>query len=363
MFYINGIKTDVKDVIERFGVFIPDTPYGVMELDDSQVREDRINGGIKHTVEKAVTTVFRTTDPKSKEDLEIAYSKATPRKKGDTLNYIPRKIIFAGHKMRFDMKTQLGEWVAFWISPRHKDSPFNRGKEAFWKVFDAESKAKDQLKKDDLLTDCLIAVRDMDENTLRHKARGMGIDLTDMKEAQIRASLTARAKTDSQKFLDDLASDVIEWKGKIKEAIEKGVFVQEVINGMPRWHWGKGDMSGKEICIITKGSDPFEFLIEAIANGDLAIYREQLKRIGNKESVDKSIEKQLGGDISFQGMIEMLVEKGRIEFENGNAYWNTSKGRTGEIGIATQDTLISLTETDAKLKKRITLAYNLNKNK
>lgn len=365
MFYLNGEKVSVDKLIEEFNVPMPSTRVGVMELHESQVRPDIPNGGIKHTIEKRRKTSFRGQHPVSGEDLEIGYSKATPRKKDGLLQLIPRKVVFEGHKKRFEMKTMKEEWVYFCLHPHCEGSPFNVGKEMLWKIFDAGIIAKKGIDKDNVLTDCMILIRDLEHDVLINKAKGMNISVYEKTDDEIKFDMNAKAKENPKVFMEKALSVTIEWKGSVKDAIDNGIFVSRVVNGMNRWYWGQGAKSGSEICIIDKGADPFDFLVEKMSE-EFDFYRTEMKRIAGKGALDKEIEKKLKEpevevtQTKVSIAINFLEEKGKFIIKEDKVLW--AKDETILVyreGGEWKDELEAKANNDNTVRRRLSGTYNL----
>lgn len=362
MLYINGEKQDVDKVIKEFNVPIPETKVGVLELDASQVRPDYANGGIKHTVEKGILAYFRGRHPSKHTDLEITYSEAAPKKLQDgRLVPSPRIIGFPGHKMRLDMTDAKEKWVYLWLHKRCGDSPFNRNGEKWYKVFDPTAIATQQNANDDVLTDCLVAIRETTGMQLIHKAKGLNISTYEKKEVEIRAELNSRAKANPARFIKEFTEDTIEWKGTIRDAIDNQIFIQKNHMGMQRWFWGdKGARQGKEICIIDKGADAFDTLVIQISQ-ELTFYRAELKRIYDgavaetvikeelKTPVDETVtETKLGAAIRKLNDAKMF----HVE-QSGSILWSKDDSK---LGKQTTDNLLAdleaIANNDASIRMK-----------
>ena len=364
MFYLNGEKVSVDKLISEYNIPMPNKTLGIFELDKSQIRRDRSNGGIKYAISKQVRTKFRGTDPKTKEDVEVAYSEGTPKRKDGIITCFPRNLEFTGHRTYFDTQEEKEKWVFFYLYPRNKQSPFRPSRKVpYWQIFDPELQAGESNRYDDLLTDCLLFIRECKEADLKHKAKGMGIDVTQFSHAEIMAAMRQKAKANPERFLNDLTDHSVEWKGRVLDAIDSGVFTQVMKNGLTRWHWGKGDFTGEEICIVQASEAPLEALMRAMADGDFSVFHGQLKIIEKQTSVKEKTDSHLKDiekkeEVSVTDMINALIENQSIIEDGGEAFWNTQKGRGDKIGKF--GSLESIFE-DEKLYKRLKMRFNLTK--
>lgn len=363
MLYINGEKKDVNEVIKEFNVPLPETKIGVLELHPSQVRPDRTNGGIKHTVEKGILAKFRGAHPKDHTDIEIAYSSSPAKKLQDgTLQCNPRIIGFPGHKMRIDITQEKEKWVYLWLHKRCADSPFNKNGERFYQVFNPEIIAKSQMAKDDVLTDCLIAIRETSFDQLLFKAKGMNIPTYEKKEAEVRAEMNSLAKANPEKFIKEFTSETIAWKGTIKDAIDNHIFVQRNHMGMQRWYWGdQGARKNLEICIIDKGADAFEVLAVKISE-ELPFFRAELKRIADGITAETVVKEELQKPVDVTvtqtklgEAIEKLHRAGMFHVKHKEVYWKTPDGEL--IARLTTDDMLHELEVKANNDKSLRMKF------
>lgn len=391
MFYLNNEKIEVSKVIELFGVPMPDTAIAVMELDPSQVRPDLINGGIKHTVERRFKTTFRSTYPETGEDMEISYSESTPIKdlQGRT-KYFPRQLSFEGHKMMFDMATKKEKYVYFWLNPRCGESPFNKGKEKQWNIFNPETIAIKDWDKESAIADCIVLIKDFSFDQLVHKSKGMNLATFEKKESELKTALASRAKLDPAKFIKEITSETIEWKGNIRDAIDKGIFVQRYLGGTNRWFWEAGAKKGSEICLIDKGADAFDVLLTKMVE-DIPFYRAELQRIGSEASVARKLDKALkeekeeentpkpeltdgttnqgvdGVESKIMTAIKHLDAKGFFDIEEKTKLVRFGKKKIADVCYINSDNWMDDVEAACNnkpaIKSKIGGTYNLVKNK
>lgn len=371
--YINDKRVEVKELIEKYGVPVPPKKrkYVDFELHPTQVKPDYLNGGLKHTVSRGYPTVFRSADPKTGEDIQIVYSKTPPRKnKDERIEYSPRELIFNGHKQRFDLSQNLEQYVYTYLYPGNEDSPFHkRGKEKEWRLFNPEKIAKAAVAQDESLTEALMFVKQTDADTLKMLGKGMGMSFSeDMTDVEVRAIMTSTAKTNPQTFLLKVTSNSIQWRGRIKDAIDTNIFVMKTINGLPRWFWAKGDRDGKEICIIDSGANPFEFLVQWMIEHDFQDFYGELNRVQNIEGNVKKLETALDSvqpEVSFKDMVLALVGKEKIDYnrETRTVSWIVGEELEKIVKVRSNsnkswmETLEEAANTDSVLMDKIKAEY------
>ena len=212
----------------------------------------------------------------------------------------------------------------------------------------------------------------------------MGISTHEKSHIEIKAEMIQKAKANPTKFLTDITDHTVEWKGTVLDAIDDGIFVMKMKNGMNRWHWGKGDFVGEEIAIVQASEDPFEALLRAMSEGDLSIYYEQLKIISRSDKINKNTSNQLEkikenedripvddtqpelpsktigeSELTPTFLLDFLVGKEAVEVKEGVAFWTT--GDLAEIGPV--DEIEAVASGNNKIYKRMRLGYNRLKKK
>jgi len=375
MLYLNGKKTTATELINQFNIPIPKKKSAILELHDSQVRKDYVNGGIKFSIEKRVFANFKATDPNSHEDLEIAISSKSPQmdKKTEAVTYFPRKVAFEGNRMRVDLNKNLEKYVYFYLNPACADSPF-AGREVKWKVFNSEKTAQKANAYDEALTEALAYIKICDFEELKNKAKGMNVNTYEMSQAEIKKAMIDLAKANPSDFLFKITDNTIEWRGQIKDAIDTGIFETKVINGMPRWFWGKGEKAGQEICIIDKGQDHFEFLLAKITENFEVVYN-QLSTLQKKTATNEKIQKQLASvqedaESPTKEMVVKLISRSLIVYERAEkkAYYAKNDELGEEICPITDskewaNELVTFFDGNPESLKALKYKYNPIKNK
>jgi len=376
--YVNGKKTDVKELIKQYNIPIATVgkrkKYIDFELHPTQVKPDYLNGGLRHSVTRGYLTVFRAADPKTGEDIEIVYSKTPPRKdKNDRMQYSPRELVFNGHKQRFDLHQNLEQAVYTYLYPSTEDSPFfNKLKGAEWRLFNPEKIAERVVAQDEMLTEALTFVKNTGADQLKVIGKGIGLSFgEEVTDIEIRSILTGVAKTNPETFLLKVTSNSVQWRGRIKDAIDTGIFTIKTINGFPRWFWEQGDRAGKEICIIEGGANPFEFLVQWMIEHDFQDFYGELNRVQKKDAVAAELERQLEGvkepakEPTFREMVVELAAREQLFYnlENKTIYWVDGEVFDKIVKVRANankgwiEVLQNEAEMDAKLMDKIKTLY------
>lgn len=379
MLYVDGKPVGVMELRARYNLPEIKKDYVDFQLDSSQIKPDHANGGVKHSLAKEILTSFRRVDPATKQVVEISYSESAPTKdeKTQKVKYSPKRLTFEGFSQRFDATQDLEKVTYFWLTPRCGESPFRKNKDPkFFNPFYPEVVAKKQNKLDTLLGDALVFVRDAQIDDLRMKGKGLNLNLTnDMSDDEVRATVTAKAKGNPGLFLKQINDKSIVWRGRVKDAIDIGIFEKKSRNQMPCWYWAKGDRTGTEICVIDNGADPYEFLLNFMLT-DWDNFYHELGRVQMKSVNEKQLQQKLENTESagipiqskFRDMLQVLMNAGKIFYNPISKEVSYIKG--GEVGklitgINKDETWIDAVEraatADTKVKQGLTGMYNLSK--
>lgn len=363
--------------MNQFGVPKPTKGYVDFQLHQSQVKPDFANGGVKHSVAKDYLTTFRRVDPKTKQTVQVSYSETPPIKnaKTDRMEYTPKRLTFEGFCMKFDANQDLEKYAYTYVYPKNQESPFRKkNEEVKFYVFNPEYVAKKQNKFDDVLTDALTYVKEAAIDELRMKGKGMGMSFTDKGEEEIRSDMRQKAKANPTNFLKQVNSESNEWRGRVQDAIDTGIFETKIVNQMPRWYWGKGEFAGKEICIIDKGANQFEFLLSHMLT-DWDTFYHGLGRVQSKDSNEKNLEQKLQSakapklpEDKFREVINTLQSKGKIFYnplEKTVKYVKAGKEAgliaTVAEGETWQEAVEKVSEVDKSIKLGLNGMFNLSK--
>lgn len=380
MLFVDGKTATIDELRTRFNVPEFKKEYMDFQLDPSQVKPDHANGGVKHSIAKEVLTSFRRVDPTTRQIVQIGFSDAPPIEDPKTkrIQYSPKRLTIEGYSQRYDTTQDAEKIIYLWLQPRCGESPFRKKNDPkFYNVFNPEVVAKKQNKADTLLTDALTYVKDAPIDGLRMTGKGLNLNLTqDMSDDEVRAMVTAKAKANPADFLKKINDKSIVWRGRVKDAIDTGIFEKKTRNQMPCWYWSKGDRTGKEICVIDNGADAYEFLLSFMLTAWDDFYHE-LGRVQMKGTNEKNLEAALETVVEADTLKESAIKDQLLKLlsrdaiyynrENKTAYFVNGDAEEEITKIAKSkewlNEIVAIAESNKALADKIYFKYRPVKNK
>lgn len=298
MIYIDGVKQNEKDLLKKFGLVFKGRATFI--LTDSQMPDDRANGGKKVPRGKQLQPSFTFFDEASGQDKEFRYSeglkKVTNGKAEKDIEYNTRRIeILRGSRTT----TKADLFLFMMLYPQCANSPFNRkGIEKIYELKDTAKKAAAIERETEMFAEFVTRITKLTESDLIVRASGLpkdfkvGVNST-MDPAEIRVKLYEAARKLGVVKLDQaMNSALYDVKGTIKTAMSRGIIQMQTVDGRNCYVLMREGLDDAVIMVINLNDKSPELSLEQKVAQDTDVYTNLKEAVSDSFLKDKLREKQ-----------------------------------------------------------------------
>lgn len=350
MIYIDDVQTSPEEVAKLFKVDLKKiTKYGVFEINPKKKRKDRLNGGHRFPAGKNIICHFWAVNKETGKTHSIRYAdRVDPQVVGTAIMnvYTPKKLQFPGEE--FHMILQHDKALFFFLSRDCMDSPFYvKGKPFYYYLQDKEQEARLRVQSTGRVFEAMALLQGKDklpEARLRMLAKGIGISGVDQMDDELILidSLMQVAEKDPEKFIMDAKSKNTSFYGTLQNLIDKGAITFKSMNGMDRWFWGAGALSGQEIIHVDKNANAFESLKAYIVDNAQSLFKmvyDLDSNVNTDDKLNKFLQQQQEQD-DTQIDLQAKYEREKGERENRERIQHEQHEENMRILSQQQDELI-----------------------
>lgn len=160
--------------------------------------------------------------------------------------------------------------VLFWVHNKHKNSPLaGPHSQAYYESYSKQAEARLDNEKTDMFVEVFLKLKELSREQLLIKARGITIKGSrvsvgkDMSKDELVRSIANFAMKHSDKFAEEFASPLTDFKGVVECATDTGLIFVTKVNGQDAWVFSQE--AGGEVIVHTKGArDPKSVLFEEV---------------------------------------------------------------------------------------------------
>lgn len=269
MLLINDSEITAKELCNLFSLdydkISKDPVFENLKIHTNLRGQKSVNKGV------GIKSGFFCKHPETGLDVKIQYAESYSNEKvGDKMvrKYSPSFIYFSGFTQNF--KGDIDRAVFFALHPMSTTSPVKiRGNAVKrFEFIDKGARAAKELMNLDNIERALAHARQTPYKSLVILAKGLKLkgDIDNMSEAELRAEVRRFAHQFTDKYIDATEDNSVKVEGKIRDLIDKKVFVLQQKGTLRQWYWNAGQYDGDTIgdSITNRLTDPVESLINYI---------------------------------------------------------------------------------------------------
>lgn len=275
MLFLNDQKISAKELCEKYGVnYNKVSKAPIFKAGKSSLFLDKSTGKMKPNQGTSVRTRFTVRQPDGTVDIIQYAQTASPQiKNGATITeYNPRYVRFQGTTV--NMKDDIDKAVFFAINPNiNSSSPLRDSrvhKYDYLRTFDPKAEAIAEMKDLDNLEKALVhsSTVSIENARLLLKAVRKKGNIDSMSDEEVRVDIRKIAKSNPDTYISHVNNQAMLFEGKIRDLIDKKVFILKTSSGIRQWLWGSGDKEGSFIgqAIQNPRDDEREYLVRHILN-------------------------------------------------------------------------------------------------
>lgn len=298
MLFLNDEKIDAQTLCEKFGLdYLKISKNPVFKAGKNTLFKDKATGRDKTNEGTAVRSKFHIRQANGRVDTIQYCLSADPKVVGSTtvIDYKPRYVNFRGTVM--NMKDDIDKAIFLALHPAINSTSPIRGenqKQEYIRTFDAQKEAQAELSVLDNLEKALVHSSQVSIDTARILLKAIkkksGVDA--MSDDEVRVELRKMAHSNANAYIGYVNNQAMLFEGRIRDLIDKKVFIVKTSNGVKQWIWGSGDKDGMFIGnpIQNPRDDEREYLVKHILNNPDQYVDDVTKEHQSNHSHDKANE-------------------------------------------------------------------------
>lgn len=271
MLFVDEEQVTAQELCQKFGLDF-DKISKAPQFENKDIYIDPISKKEKFNNGTSLKSRFFARDPQTGKEVKIQYAKGYSNKTiGEKLLKVYEPVYVHYQGKIFSNYTDIDLAVFFALHPISVTSPVKTQKPIKKKIefIDKHARAVKEVQEMDLHDKAVFHAKNASYEQLIMIAKGLHFKEVDsMDEIELRAAVRRYAIGNVKKYVEATESNIVKVEGRVRDLVDKKVFVLQTQGITRQWYWAKGSDEGSTIGeqITNKMQDAVEYLVNYVLN-------------------------------------------------------------------------------------------------
>lgn len=269
MLFIDDEQVTARELARKFGLDF-EAITKAPKFENKQVSIDPVTKARRFNQGVSMRSRFYARDPETAKEVRIQYAKSAGNKQvGDKLQKLYEPIYVQYNGEIFSHYDDHDLAIFFALHPLCVASPIKTQKKTKkrFEFIDRKARAVSEIEAMDNLDKANYHAKTASYDQLVMISKGLlfkGVD--EMDEDELRVAVRKYAIQNTQKYIDAIDSKVVKVEGRVRDLVDKKVFVLDAKGAVRQWKWDKGPHEGQPIGdqITNRTQDAVDYLVKYV---------------------------------------------------------------------------------------------------